>query len=71
MPSITAQYTLIKRLALYDKYVAHELSRMIIKVDVQMKDIKFGGKDPVSIMVLLKTFKTVCDTCNIREGASI
>lgn len=49
-------YRLIKKSALYDDDGANELSKMIKKTVVQMKDQTFNAKDPASIIAFLHDF---------------
>lgn len=51
--------------------MAHELSRIIKNVAVQMKDRTIDGKDPVSFNTFPKDFNATCDACNTHEGSTL
>lgn len=55
----------------YDDDIAKELHKRAQKIAVQMKVCTFSGKVPMSVIVFLQEFKSVCYASGIHGSGSI
>lgn len=49
----------------------HESQKPANITAVQGRDHIFSGKDPVSVIVAQRSFKTSCDTCTVYESSAM
>lgn len=60
-------YRSIERSAGYIDSVANELKKMSNETAVQMKNRRFTGEDPVSVIAFLQDFRAFCDAATFMK----
>lgn len=64
-------YSLLKKSSYYGDAFAHDLHKMVKRIEIRMKDPSFPGEDPTPGIIFLQEIKSACDACRNFESAAM